>query len=47
MLSELERPREALEEFQAVLLAEPGRFSALYGAAQAAELAGRLSIGSS
>lgn len=37
--AEFERPREALEEFQAVLLTEPGRFSALCGAAQAAEVA--------
>lgn len=41
MLLELERPDEALAEFEAVLKAEPNRFGALYGAAHAAELAGR------
>ena len=40
MLLELERPQEALAEFQRVLEAEPNRFGALYGAARSAELAG-------
>jgi tetratricopeptide (TPR) repeat protein len=40
MLLQLERPDEALAEFNKVLQAEPGRFGALYGAARAAELAG-------
>jgi tetratricopeptide (TPR) repeat protein len=40
MLMELDRPDEALEEFRAVLAAEPGRFGALYRAARAADLAG-------
>jgi tetratricopeptide (TPR) repeat protein len=40
MLLELNRPREAGEEFTKVLNSEPNRFGALYGAARAAELAG-------
>jgi tetratricopeptide (TPR) repeat protein len=41
MLLELRQPAEALAEFERVLAAEPNRFGALYGAARAAELAGR------
>lgn len=41
MLMELDRPAEALPQFEAVLAAEPSRFGPLYGAAQAAMLAGR------
>ncbi|HEX6209693.1 MAG TPA: tetratricopeptide repeat protein, partial [Methylomirabilota bacterium] len=41
MLLELDRPDEALAEFQRVLEAEPNRYGALAGAARAAELAGR------
>ena len=44
MLLELDRPEEALTEFKAVLQAEPGRFGALYGAAHAAELAGKAEL---
>ncbi|MCH8948428.1 MAG: hypothetical protein IH789_12525 [Acidobacteria bacterium] len=40
MLAELERPAEALREYEAVLDNSPNRFNALYGAARAAELAG-------
>jgi tetratricopeptide (TPR) repeat protein len=40
MLLEVNRPAEALAEFATVLKAEPNRFSPLYGAARAAELAG-------
>lgn len=40
MLLELNRPREAGDEFAKVLKAEPNRFRALYGAARAAEMAG-------
>jgi tetratricopeptide (TPR) repeat protein len=39
MLLELDRPKEAFVEFSKVIDAEPNRFSALYGAARAAELA--------
>jgi len=41
MLLELDRPAEALAEFERVLAAEPNRFGAVHGAARAAELAGR------
>jgi hypothetical protein len=41
MLLEMDRPGEALEEFEAVQLTEPNRFRAIYGAARAAELAGK------
>jgi hypothetical protein len=41
MLLELRQPAEALAEFERVLAAEPNRFGALFGAARAAELAGR------
>ncbi|MFY9555546.1 MAG: hypothetical protein WAV47_12610, partial [Blastocatellia bacterium] len=40
MLLELERPGEALREYQASLQTSPNRFGGLYGAARAAELAG-------
>ena len=40
MLAELERPTEALREYEVVLDNSPNRFNALYGAARAAELAG-------
>lgn len=42
MLLELQRPAEALREFEAVLQSSPNRFNALYGAARAAELVGDL-----
>ncbi len=42
MLLELQRPAEALPEFEAVLDRSPGRFNAFYGAARAAELVGDL-----
>jgi tetratricopeptide (TPR) repeat protein len=41
LLTELGRPLEAVTEYQAVLVSSPGRLQALYGAAHAAELAGR------
>ena len=41
MLLEMDRPAEALEEFEAVQLTEPNRFRAIYGAARAAELVGK------
>jgi tetratricopeptide (TPR) repeat protein len=40
MLLDLDRPQEALKEFEAVQRNEPNRFRAVYGAARAAELAG-------
>lgn len=40
MLLDLKRPRDALREFQSVLMEAPGRRGALAGAVQAAELAG-------
>ncbi len=40
LLLELKRPSEALKEFEATLTKEPNRFRALYGAAEAAKLAG-------
>jgi hypothetical protein len=40
LLLELKRPAEALEEFEATLTKEPNRFRSLYGAAEAAKLAG-------
>ena len=40
MLLELNRPAEALTEFEATLKKEPNRFRADYGAAQAAAAAG-------
>lgn len=44
MLLELKRPDEALSEFNKVLQAGPNRFSALYGAARAAELANEVAL---
>ncbi len=41
MLLELDQPRDALREFQAALVASPGRRGALTGVARAAELARR------
>jgi tetratricopeptide (TPR) repeat protein len=40
MLLEIKEPAQALEQFEATLKKEPGRFRALYGAAEAAELSG-------
>jgi hypothetical protein len=40
MLLQLNEPAQALEQFEATLKKEPGRFRALYGAAHAAKLAG-------
>ena len=40
MLLRLNRPGDALREFEATLTKEPNRFRALYGAARAAKLAG-------
>ncbi len=40
MLLKLNRPSDALREFEATLLKEPNRFRSLYGAAKAAKLAG-------
>jgi tetratricopeptide (TPR) repeat protein len=40
MLLELNEPAQALEQFEATLSKEPGRFRALYGAARAAQLSG-------
>jgi hypothetical protein len=40
LLLELKRPAEALTEFKATLTKEPNRFRSLYGAAEAAKLAG-------
>ena len=41
MLLQLQRPAEALTEFEATLAKEPNRFRALYGAARAADAAGQ------
>jgi len=41
MLLDANRPEEALLEYQAALKSDPGRFNSLYGAAHAAELAGK------
>ena len=41
MLLESKHPDEALAEYEATLKTNPGRFDALYGAAQAAEQAGK------
>lgn len=41
LLLELKRPAEAAEEYQIVLKNSPNRFNALYGAAHAAQLAGK------
>jgi hypothetical protein len=40
LLLETKRPAEALKEFEATLVKEPNRFRSLYGAAEAAKLAG-------
>ncbi len=40
MLLEIKEPAQALEQFEATLAKEPGRFRALYGAARAAQLSG-------
>jgi tetratricopeptide (TPR) repeat protein len=40
MLLEIYEPEQALEQFEATLKKEPGRFRALYGAAHAAQLSG-------
>jgi hypothetical protein len=40
MLLEMKEPAQALEQFEATLTKEPGRFRALYGAAHAARLSG-------
>jgi tetratricopeptide (TPR) repeat protein len=40
LLLEMRQPKEAQREFEAALKIYPGRFRGLYGAAQAAELAG-------
>ena len=40
MLLELKKPAEALAEYKAALVESPNRFDSLYGAAQAAQLAG-------
>src|SRR6185437_3420898 len=40
MLLEMKEPAQALEQFETTLTKEPGRFRALYGAAQAAQLSG-------
>jgi hypothetical protein len=40
MLVEMNEPAHALEQFEATLTKEPGRFRALYGAAHAAQLSG-------
>ena len=41
MLLEMKEPTQALEQFEATLKKEPGRYHALYGAAHAAQLSGR------
>jgi len=41
MLLEAKRPADALAEYEATLKSDPGRFNALYGAAQAAEQSGK------
>jgi len=40
MSLELNEPAQALDQFEATLKKEPGRFRALYGAAHAAQLSG-------
>jgi len=40
MLLEVDRPAQALEQFEATVKLEPNRFRALYGAARAAQLTG-------
>ena len=41
MLLQMNQPAPALEQFEATLKKEPGRFRSLYGAGRAAQLAGR------
>ena len=41
LLLELKQPAAALQEFETSLLSAPNRFNGLYGAARAAELAGK------
>jgi len=41
MLLDAKRPADALTEYEATLKTDPGRFNALYGAAQAAEQSGK------
>jgi tetratricopeptide (TPR) repeat protein len=41
ILMESKRPADALAEYEATLKTDPGRFNALYGAAQAAEQSGK------
>lgn len=41
MLLELNRPQEALEQYELSLKTDPNRFNGLYGAGKAAEMAGR------
>jgi tetratricopeptide (TPR) repeat protein len=40
MLLQMNQPAQALEQFEATLAKEPGRFRSLYGAARAAQLSG-------
>jgi len=40
MLLDVNEPAQALEQFEATLKKEPGRFRSLYGAAHAAQLSG-------
>ena len=40
LLLELNRPAQALSEFEATLTVEPNRFRSLFGAGRAAELSG-------
>lgn len=44
MLLEMKQPAQALEQFEATLTKEPGRFRALYGAAHAAQLSGNAEV---
>jgi len=46
MLLEMNKPAQALDQFEATLRKEPGRFRALYGAAYAAPLSGNRDISS-
>ena len=41
MLIQMNKPNEALEQFEAALKKEPQRFRSLYGAAHAAQLGGK------
>jgi hypothetical protein len=45
MMLEINEPAQALEQFEATLKKEPGRFRALYGAAHAAQLRGNRDAG--